>query len=339
MRAHHFGPHPAFVGGMATVLALFAELRIGADTVTVHPTWIPHDRRRTTRLTVAALRAARGLAPDEIVQVHLATRGSFVREGAILAYAARRGLATVASLHGADFADFAGRHPGLVRRVLRHAGVVTALSDDAEAAVRRLAPGQAIRQIPNPILIQDHAPPAAQTDRVALFAGEIGTRKGADVLQRAWAIVRERLPGSRCIVIGPSGDFAPRADDSFTVLPAREPAAIVELLRTARVAVLPSRAEGMPMFLLEAMAAARPFVATPVGAIAALAENGGIVVPVGDHVRLADALVTVLGDRDLAGRLGRRGQDFCRATRSPEIIDGVYRQVYRDARELALTPS
>jgi glycosyltransferase involved in cell wall biosynthesis len=335
LRTHHFGPHPGYVGGMASVMALFGERRIGADSVTVHPTWVPHSHPRAARLTLSALRAVQRLDADEVVHVHLATRGSFARKGAILAYASRRNLPTVVSLHGSDFARFAARHPWPVARVLRLARVITALSPDAEAAARRLAPGAVVRQVPNPILIPDGVPLASETERVVLFAGEIGRRKGADVLERAWAIVHDARPPARCIVIGPDGDFVPRATDSLTVLPAAGPDAIAALLREARVAVLPSRAEGMPMFLLEAMAAGRPFVSTPVGAIAQLAEHGGVLVPVGDHEALAAALIELLDDPGRADRLGWRGRELCCATRSPELVGVIFEELYREARELA----
>jgi glycosyltransferase involved in cell wall biosynthesis len=334
IRTHHFGPHPGYAGGMGSVLLLFGQRGIGADSVTVHPTWVPHSSRQTARLTLSALQAVARLDPVEIVHVHLSTRGSLVRKGAILAYASRRNLPTVVSLHGADFAEFADRHPWPVARVLGFARVITALSDDAAAAATRLAPGGVVRQVPNPILIPDRVPPASGTDSVALFAGEVGIRKGADVLERAWGIVHDALPAARCIVIGPDGDFAPRATESLTVLPAAGPDAVGALLREARVAVLPSRAEGMPMFLLEAMAAGRPFVSTPVGAIAQLAESGGMLVPVGDHEALAGALIELLNDPGRAEQLGRRGQELCRATRSPELVDAIYREVYSEALQL-----
>jgi glycosyltransferase involved in cell wall biosynthesis len=335
IRTHHFGPHPGYAGGMGSVLLLFGQCGIGADSVTVHPTWVPNSRRQAARLTLSSLQAVARLDPDEIVHVHLSTRGSLVRKGAILAYASQRSLPTVVSLHGADFAEFADRHPWPVARVLARARVITALSADAAAAARRLAPDAVVREVPNPIAIPDWVPPASGTDSVALFAGEVGIRKGADVLERAWAIVHDALPRARCILIGPDGDFAPRPTESLTVLPAAGPEAIGALLREARVAVLPSRAEGMPMFLLEAMAAGRPFVSTPVGAIAQLADSGGMLVPVGDHEALAVALIELLDDPGRAEQLGLRGQELCRATRSPELVDAIYGEVYEEALQLA----
>jgi glycosyltransferase involved in cell wall biosynthesis len=72
------------------------------------------------------------------------------------------------------------------------------------------------------------------------------------------------------------------------------------------VAVLCSRAEGMPNAVLEYMAAARPIVASAVGAVPELIEDGahGLLVPPGDAVALARAIARLLDDPQLARRLG-----------------------------------
>ena len=46
-------------------------------------------------------------------------------------------------------------------------------------------------------------------DELVVFAGEIGMRKGADVLHRAWRLVAQRRPHARCLMVGPVTDFAP----------------------------------------------------------------------------------------------------------------------------------
>ena len=203
--------------GWGACWRLFYQRGIGADSVTVHPTWVPHSHRRAAQLTLSALRAVRRLDADDVVHVHLSTRGSFIRKGAILAYASRRHLRDRRVTARRGFravrrpASLAGR-----TRVLRGlARVITALSDDAEAVARRLAPDAL--GAPDPESGVDPRTGVAgvsATDSVALFAGEIGIRKGADVLERAWAIVHDALPEARCIVIGPDGDFTrepPRA--------------------------------------------------------------------------------------------------------------------------------
>jgi glycosyltransferase involved in cell wall biosynthesis len=63
----------------------------------------------------------------------------------------------------------------------------------------------------------------------------------------------------------------------------------------------------MPMALLEAMAQARPAVATSVGGVPSVLSGCGLIAAPGDVHGLASAVVTVLDDPNLAERLGRRG--------------------------------
>jgi glycosyltransferase involved in cell wall biosynthesis len=78
------------------------------------------------------------------------------------------------------------------------------------------------------------------------------------------------------------------------------------LLETLDVVALPSWTEGLPLVLLEAMARGRPVVATTVGGTPELVTDGetGLLVPPRDPEALADALRRVLGDAELARRLG-----------------------------------
>lgn len=90
---------------------------------------------------------------------------------------------------------------------------------------------------------------------------------------------------------------------------------VAPLLRAADVFVLPSRWEGMPNVLLEAMAAGRPCVGTNVEGVAELVIEGetGLVVESGDHQPLSDAIARLLDDPALAARLAAAGQDHVRA--------------------------
>jgi glycosyltransferase involved in cell wall biosynthesis len=85
---------------------------------------------------------------------------------------------------------------------------------------------------------------------------------------------------------------------------------VAALLARLDVVALPSWTEGLPMVLLEAMAAGRPVVATPVGGTPELVVDGetGLLVPPRDPEALAAALRRVLDDRELADRLGEAGR-------------------------------
>jgi glycosyltransferase involved in cell wall biosynthesis len=335
---HHFGPDINSVGGMASVIRILAEHDVGGDRVESHATWRPGSSLATIPLILASANVIRQASTNDIVHVHLSERGSFVREGLLVALARKRGLVIAATIHGASFVPFTRRRPRLVATVLRQVDLVTCLEQSALECVRRFAPLVRSELVPNPVVVDCSSVPADETDELVVFAGEIGLRKGADVLHRAWQVVTQRRPGARCVMVGPITDFAPSAAEHLEV---RKPVGQIELkqiLRQARVVALPSRAEGMPMVLTEAMGLGRPFVSTPVGAISELAVEGGMLVPVGDELALADRLTDLLADRGLARAIGERGRRFCLQTRSVSVIDVRLRALYEDATQRAPLP-
>jgi hypothetical protein len=316
---------------MATVIRVLTEHQVGGDVVDAYPTWRPRSPLMTTRLVAASARALLRMPAGDVAHVHLSERGSFLREGSLVALAHRRGLVTVATIHGAVFISFAGRHPWLVSTVLRRAHLITCLDRGALDVVRRSAPLVHCEIVPNPVVAGDSSFPADETDELVVFAGEISLRKGADVLHRAWQLVAQRRPRARCLMVGPVTDFAPPDAERLDVRPPVDPIEMKEILRRARVVALPARAEGMPMVLTEAMSLGRPFVSTPVGGIPELAGAGGMLVPVEDEVALADRLTELLADPYLARRIGERGRQFCVETRSVEVIDARLRELYAAA--------
>ncbi len=313
---------------MATVIRVLTEHQVGGDVVDAHPTWRPESPLVGTRLVSAAARALLGMPPGEVAHVHLSERGSLLREGALLALAHRRGLVTVATIHGASFIPFVRRQQRLVSAVLRRADLITCLDGETLDCVRASAPGVCCELVPNPVVVRGEASPADQTGELVVFAGEIGLRKGADVLRRAWPIVAERRPRARCLMVGPKTDFTPARAERLEVRDPVGPEEMQEILRRARVVALPARAEGMPMVLTEAMSLGRPFVSTPVGGIPELAEAGGVLVPVDDAPALADRLMELLADPELARTIGGRGRQLCLKTRSVEVIDARLRELY-----------
>lgn len=101
------------------------------------------------------------------------------------------------------------------------------------------------------------------------------------------------------------------------------------------VFVMPSIKEGLGLAIIEAMAAGRPVVASDTGGIYSVIKDNvtGLLVPPGDSKRLAEAILKMLEDRELAARLALNGQRFVRQNFSlsdmADKVEAVYKQVLR----------
>ncbi len=331
-RAVHFGPSTTHVGGMGSVIANIVRGGLGAERVDAFATWVPGSHSRSAVLTARAAAVVSRLPAGTVVHLHMSERGSFLRETSVLAAAKMRGLPCVVTIHGAEFADFSRRHRRLVAAALGMANVVTVLSEVDRQAVERLGVPAHVELVPNPCALDREAGRAADTEELVLFAGEVGKRKGADVLREAWPLVAARRPQARCLIVGPATELRLASTPGLELRGPVPPHQVQTLIRRARAIVLPSRGEALPMILTEAMAAGRPFVSTPTGGIAAIKE-GGLLVPVDDAEALAAALTGLLADPQLAQRIGDSGRELCRLELSPEVIDARMRAVYARARE------
>ena len=330
---YHFGPSKDCVGGISSVIATLTTNRLGADRVIAVPTWVAGSHLRSGMLVVRGVVAVLRLPRSSAIHVHVSEGGSFVRESLIVAAARCRHLPCVVTIHGAMFVAFSEKWPRLVARVLGMASVVTVLNEAAREAVRRAGADVRIELIPNPVALDLTASPVQDTSELVLFAGEIGVRKGADVLARAWKIVATRRPLARCIMVGPATELKLPDIERLEARGSVDHGEVQRLIRQARVIALPSRSEALPMILAEANAAGRPFVSTPVGGIESIAP-GGMLVPVGDHEALADALTDFLTNPERAQSVGTRGQKLCSERMSLNVVDARLRQLYTQAQQM-----
>jgi len=145
----------------------------------------------------------------------------------------------------------------------------------------------------------------------ALFVGVLERYKNVDGLADVWRLAAPRVPQARLRLVG-AGTLRPVVEQLLRDVPGQtgwderlSQAEVSRALDESTALVLPSRSEGMGRVIVEAFCRARPVVATRVGGISDLVEDGrnGLLVQPGDTEALADALVRVLTDRELAERL------------------------------------
>ncbi len=155
--------------------------------------------------------------------------------------------------------------------------------------------------------------------KIVLFVGRLAPEKNVDILIRAFKGVLEELGDATLLIVG-GGPLKPRLRElckelgianrvRFVGVVPREQ--VPEFLAIADVFVLPSTSEGLPKALLEALAMAKPVVATAAPGIIDVIKHGreGLLVPIRDVERLKRALLKVLKDEELARRLARNARE------------------------------
>ena len=163
------------------------------------------------------------------------------------------------------------------------------------------------------------APERAGTALDLLFVGRLTAIKGLRVLFDALEEVRATHPRVTLTLAGDGDDrafaeAAARRLGGVTLLGFQSQTEIAEALARSDALVLPSFAEGLPVVLMEAMASGRPVIATRVGGVAELVEDGasGLLVPPGSASDLAGAIRRLADDPALRRKLGRRGRETVR---------------------------
>jgi glycosyltransferase involved in cell wall biosynthesis len=203
----------------------------------------------------------------------------------------------------------------LARELSRPHVQILVLSAQMYASLGRygLADGR-IRLIPNGVDTTRFSPGSEEEKRGApvLCVAKLRYQKGVDVLLYAWRSLVEQMPEARLVIVGDgplstslrevAAELGIAASVEFVGLCTDVPAQ----LRRARIAVLPSRWEGMPNALLEAMSAGLACVATRVSGSEELlgCDERGLLVEPGDSVELAAALLRLLGNPALVRRYG-----------------------------------
>lgn len=267
-----------------------------------------------------------------IVHTHSSKAGQLGRLAARLA-----GVPVVMhTVHGWSFHD--GMHPAprsaavFVERLtarLTTSLVVVADRDRRTGVERRIGRPDQYTLVRSAIELDEYRPrpgaTAAARRAIGLDAATpvVGTvtrflpQKDPVTLVRAFALVAERVPGSRLVVVG-DGPMRARVEallaelgiqDRVTLLGPRTD--VASILPAFDVFVSSSRWEGLPRVIVEAATAGVPVVATDVGGNAELLVHGesGMLVPAGDTEALAAAMTAVVSHKDLARSLRRMAME------------------------------
>ena len=280
-----------------------------------------------------------------VVHVHTATRGSWYRKAICTALVKALRRPVVLHLHAGagDIRAFDGRLGPVRRRLIgwsfSRADRIFAVSYAGSRELERIFGLDHVGVVPNPappVSGPAVAPRADAGPLDVLYLGGFANRaKGGDVLLDALPALLARCPGTTVTLAGPGEPPATARElacaaairwAGYLDAPAKDAA-----LRRAHVFVMPSRSEGLPVALLEAMAYGCSIVATRAGGIPEVVTDGetAVLVEPGDAGALARALIETAHDVERRARLGAAARERAAQLNGADVVDRLDR-VYRE---------
>ena len=181
----------------------------------------------------------------------------------------------------------------------------------------------------------------SEHDAVIGIVSKLWDGKGHALLIRTFKEMRKQRQEARLVIVGEGylmeslKDLASQLELSDAVIFTGFLEDVPQIIATFDVAVLPSYFEGMGRVLLEAMAMEKPVVGTAVGGIPDLIEDGlnGYLVSSGNEKELASAILKILNDKGLAGKMGEAGRKKMTDCYSADTMVRSIEKVYGELLE------
>jgi glycosyltransferase involved in cell wall biosynthesis len=338
------GPSPPPEGGISAVIETIVRSDLAKhfelDTFdTTYPRWVARGalEKATNRVLSRAIgldaawnlearavlerfREALTVRPD-LVHCHCSHGFDFWLSIRMISIARARGIASILHTHGlfdVVLPRWSRAKRFLFGRALRRPDRIVVLSDGWRRWFARYAPVERLTRLHNPVDVRRFAAPneprRSSGPLRLLFVGTAhATRKGAYEILAAVPSVVAAIPDVRFVFVGSDREqlFERRVrgtpfESHFEFAGPKDTREIAPYFETADLLLLPSHAEGLPIALLEGMAAGLPVVACPVNAIPEVIrepENGLFAAP-GDPASLARAILRLAGDAGLRMRMG-----------------------------------
>ena len=351
------GKGPPDTGGIAAFLQILlnSDLRARHDLrlLNLYRSDVLHGGRFTSANIAETLadagRVWRGSRSADIVHINIALvpLATLLRTG-LLALSARLGGAQViVHVHSGVIELWLTTRARrmLARLMLLPARRIITVSQSSRAPLAASVGVNRLVVIPNGVDVSAYGPaePSHNPPRI-LFAGVISPRKGVVDLLQASGILHARGVAHEVLLAGgpPAEGPRPEAEARLAAATNGAPArflgpqrheAMAALYRSADLFCLPSWIEAMPLTILEAMATGLPVVATPVGDIGQVVEDGvsGRLVPVRAPEALANALEPLLSQPPLRRAMGKaarqRVQERFDITKMCASVEAVYRDL------------
>lgn len=297
--------------------------------------------RKLLQAVWAYIRFCVHLGQSRIVHVNMASDASYYRKSVFVRTARLCGKKLIIHQHGGDFETFYGAMPekkqAKVRRVLNMADVFIVLTPALADFFAGLVDEKKIVVLPNGVAVGPRPQKTYEKHRI-LFLGRLCRQKGIGELMTAVSHLRSEFPDMQVMLGGiwedpELRDEVARLSGTVEYLGWIEGERKQRYLDECEIFVLPSYFEGMPVSVLEAMASCCAVVASAVGGIPQMLEDGvdGILIRPKDSASLEEGLRRVLSQPLLGREMGNRARaavekDFS-LDRSIDRLLGIYRNL------------
>lgn len=296
-------------------------------------------------------RLKKEIASHQIDCIHITTSGhlALIRDYILLRLAQRMGIHTIYHIRF-------GRIPTIMktnnweRKLLmenvRCCGKVVAIDGYTFRALQGTVFCDKILQVPLFINKKELPEPSANKDKVICFVGWVVPEKGVEELLEAWQSLMLTAGGWRLCFVGPyKEDYRNKLISKFGKANKAEIEKVefcgeqvhektLEVMNRSRIFVLPSHSEGFPNALVEAMALEMTVVATRVGAIPEMLQEGacGYLVPKQDVSMLGQALKQAIEQEE--GAIWEDGRTYARRARERVLQEYEIEKVLERYKEI-----
>ena len=196
--------------------------------------------------------------------------------------------------------------------------------------------------LPNSIDVNSFYPKGEKEDNLLLYLGRIVPVKGLHVLLESLRYIKQ---STHLVIVGPIGDFKyyqsikehierenRKGKHKITYLGTVPQPELMKIYQKSSIFILPSFWEAFPVVILEALSCETPVITTPVGGNPEVIRNfeNGILVPVNNPLKLAEAINFMLDNKDNRTKMGQKGRELVTKNFSVEVIAKRLRKIYQE---------
>lgn len=344
------GPDRGMKGGIASVVNGYFDAGL-ADICGLRYIGTMVEGSKARKLVKAAFALVQfecALPSCDLVHVHMASWGSYERKRRFIACAKHAGKPYIIHMHGGKWGEFfsgcsdSKRHE--IRGVFASAARVIVLSEEWKSYFEKnVCESSKLLVLHNAVRVHDKSVLTgigSSVRRDILFLGRLDANKSPDVLLRAFVDVARRHPG---VMVRFGGDgnverYRKLAEELGITSNCEFLGWVGEdererLFAKSGIYCLPSKNEGMPMSVLEAMDHGLATIATSVGGIPEIIDDkvDGFLIPVDGSEDLARALNALLSNNELRFRVGESGrtkiENHFNIEKNINMLHGIYEQL------------